>query len=254
MQSLCHHNAIILTNISTLCSVRGKRALFLADFSQPDHIFDQISGLFLFHFKRKQNVYVVYLVLYSLPLYMVKSLVLVLPYFPTGTMERVEFEGQVRVFCQTILSYSMCPWPEAVRIKVWRAMQVATAKTLARILSAIPLSASGPVRIVIFDIHALQERFYFGDKYAILWRDFNNHPLFLIHAWSFVLSVIIILVSAMPLFSRYVKANFPQDEVCMSIECPTTTIHWKLLHVRLLSLFPMTARASVSEVSSSIQM
>ena len=51
----------------------------------------------------------------------------VLPFFPTGTLERVESEGDV-----------------------------ATAFTMARILSNIPLSRGGPTSIVIFDIHALQ--------------------------------------------------------------------------------------------------
>merc|ERR1719354_783428 len=41
---------------------------------------------------------------------------------------------------------------------------VATASTLARILSGIPISSRGPCQIVIIDIHALQERFYFGDN------------------------------------------------------------------------------------------
>jgi phosphoribosylpyrophosphate synthetase len=41
---------------------------------------------------------------------------------------------------------------------------VATAFTLARILSNIPISRGGPSSLVIFDIHALQERFYFGDS------------------------------------------------------------------------------------------
>ena len=40
---------------------------------------------------------------------------------------------------------------------------VATAFSLARILSNIPPSRGGPTSLVIFDIHALQERFYFGD-------------------------------------------------------------------------------------------
>jgi len=40
---------------------------------------------------------------------------------------------------------------------------VATAVTLARILSHIPMSRGGPTSLVVFDIHALQERFYFGD-------------------------------------------------------------------------------------------
>lgn len=64
----------------------------------------------------------------------VASFTLVLPFFPTGTAERVELEGEI-----------------------------ATAFTLARLLSHIPLCRGGPADLVIFDIHALQERFYFGD-------------------------------------------------------------------------------------------
>lgn len=53
--------------------------------------------------------------------------------------------------------------------------QIATAHTLARILSSIPLSCEGPAKLVIYDIHTLQvqffedvaltkqNRFYFGD-------------------------------------------------------------------------------------------
>jgi len=58
---------------------------------------------------------------------------MILPYFPTGTMERVDQEGQV-----------------------------ATAKTLASMLSLTPPTARGPSQLMIFDIHALQERFYFS--------------------------------------------------------------------------------------------
>lgn len=42
--------------------------------------------------------------------------------------------------------------------------QVATAKTLATLLSTVPLTARGPSQIMVFDIHALQERFYFTDN------------------------------------------------------------------------------------------
>jgi len=41
--------------------------------------------------------------------------------------------------------------------------QIATAFSLARILSATPLTITGPSKLVMYDIHALQERFYFGD-------------------------------------------------------------------------------------------
>lgn len=74
-------------------------------------------------------------ILYSLPRYLSRSVTFILPYFPTATMERIDTEDFV-----------------------------ATAATLARILSAIPLSSRGPCQLVIFDIHALQERFYFGDN------------------------------------------------------------------------------------------
>ena len=42
--------------------------------------------------------------------------------------------------------------------------EIATAFTLARMISNIPLSRGGPTSLVIYDIHALQERFYFGDN------------------------------------------------------------------------------------------
>ena len=61
-----------------------------------------------------------------------------LPFFATGTMERVERLGEV-----------------------------ATAAALAHLLSAIPSCAEGPVQIVVLDIHALQERFYFADNVIV---------------------------------------------------------------------------------------
>jgi len=41
---------------------------------------------------------------------------------------------------------------------------IATAMTLARVLSAIPLTQKGPTKLMIYDIHTLQNRFYFGDN------------------------------------------------------------------------------------------
>ncbi|GBG92359.1 hypothetical protein CBR_g55240 [Chara braunii] len=96
--------------------IRNRHVAFLASFSSPAVIFEQLS------------------VIYALPRMFVSSFTLVLPFFPTGTVERMEDEGDI-----------------------------ATAFTLSRILSNIPLSRGGPTSVVIFDIHALQERFYFGD-------------------------------------------------------------------------------------------
>ncbi|GAB6057006.1 phosphoribosyltransferase family protein [Desulfonatronum parangueonense] len=98
-------------------NLRNRDVAFLGTLTTPGEMFAQLA------------------VLFELPRYAVRSFKLILPYFPTGTMERVEEEGQI-----------------------------ATAATLARLLSDIPLSMSGPAQIVIYDIHALQERFYFSDS------------------------------------------------------------------------------------------
>lgn len=89
--------------------LRGQHVAFLASFSSPAQVFEQLS------------------VIYALPRLFVASFTLVLPFFPTGSFERMEEEGDV-----------------------------ATAFTLARMLSNIPVSRGGPTSIVIYDIHALQ--------------------------------------------------------------------------------------------------
>jgi ribose-phosphate pyrophosphokinase len=97
--------------------LRNQSVFFLASFDTPAEIFKQLA------------------VIYELPRLFIRSLCVILPFYPTGTMERVEKEGQI-----------------------------ATASTLARMLSAAPISKSGPLQIVIYDIHALQERFYFENS------------------------------------------------------------------------------------------
>ena len=95
----------------------GRNVIFLGNLQSPQIIFEQLA------------------ILYALPKYLSRSVTFILPYFPTGTMERIETEGTI-----------------------------ATAATLARMISATPLSSRGPCQTIIFDIHALQERFYFGDS------------------------------------------------------------------------------------------
>ncbi|XP_025091756.1 ribose-phosphate pyrophosphokinase 4-like isoform X2 [Pomacea canaliculata] len=102
--------------IDDVKAMAGKDVIFLGSFHSPEVIFEQLS------------------LLYAFPRYLARSFHFIMPYFPTGTMERIDLEGQI-----------------------------ATAKTLATLLSAIPLSAKGPAQIMIYDIHALQERFYFSD-------------------------------------------------------------------------------------------
>lgn len=102
--------------IKNVRDMANREVLYLANFFPSDLIFEQLA------------------ILYALPRYLAKKLTVILPYFPTGTMERIDYEGQV-----------------------------ATAMTTCRLLSMIPLSQGGPCQIVIYDIHALQERFYFSE-------------------------------------------------------------------------------------------
>ncbi|KAK9663974.1 hypothetical protein RND81_14G010500 [Saponaria officinalis] len=103
--------------INNAQDIRGHHVAFLASFSKPEVIFEQLS------------------VIYALPRLFVASFTLVLPFFPTGSFERMEEEGDV-----------------------------ATAFTMARLLSNTPVARGGPTSLVVYDIHALQERFYFGDQ------------------------------------------------------------------------------------------
>jgi len=105
---------IFVHNVEEL---KGSHVVFLACFDTAGAIFEQMS------------------VLCSLPQYAPHSIKIILPFFPVGTMERVDIEGEI-----------------------------ATARTLARIISNVPPCRGGPMDLIIYDIHALQERFYFGDS------------------------------------------------------------------------------------------
>ncbi|MBU1915949.1 ribose-phosphate pyrophosphokinase-like domain-containing protein [Patescibacteria group bacterium] len=101
--------------IDSLDHMIGADVVFLAAFDKPEVIFEQMS------------------VIYALAEFCPHSFKILLPYFPTGTMERVDTEGQV-----------------------------ATAATLAQMLSAVAPAGHGPVPLYIWDIHTLQNRHYFG--------------------------------------------------------------------------------------------
>lgn len=70
--------------------------------------------------------------------------------------------------------------------------QIATANTLATLLSNIPLCATGPTRLIVYDIHALQERFYFH----------NN--------------IIPILVTAIPIFLDVLATEHGKEDVAIA--------------------------------------
>jgi len=124
---------------------------------QPAHV------LLLLNLRRKEILLDQLSVLYAIPRYGCAALTVLLPFFPTGTMERVDREGEV-----------------------------ATAATLSRMLSATPPTPGGPVRFLIFDIHALQIRFYFHD------------------------SILPVLLSAMPLVMDLLKTRFANDDVAIA--------------------------------------
>jgi ribose-phosphate pyrophosphokinase len=87
--------------------------------------------------------------IYALPHYGAKSLTVFIPYFPTATMERVGNPGQI-----------------------------ATAKTLMRMLNAIPhCHGSGPTRVIIYDIHSLAVQHFHGDGIIVELQ--SAIPLFL---------------------------------------------------------------------------
>jgi len=99
----------------------GEHILFLASFHDNDVTLSQLQ------------------VMIALLESFIESLTIVLPYFPTGTMERVTVEGQV-----------------------------ATANTYSMLLSNLP-SCGRPNRLMVYDLHTLQNRFYIhGNTLATL--------------------------------------------------------------------------------------
>jgi len=100
--------------------IRFHHVAFLASLSSPAVLFEQ------------------YAVMAAIPKHLAKSVLVFVPYFACGTMERVTKYGEI-----------------------------ATAATLSRMLSAIPNCARGPCQVVIFDIHALQNQFYFSDNILV---------------------------------------------------------------------------------------
>ncbi len=99
--------------------LRQRDVAYLASFSSPETVFEQWSVMLAIAEARP------------------RSFRILLPYFPTGTMERVDTEGQV-----------------------------ATASTLARLLSALPPAGPGLIPLYMWDVHALPIRHYFGQNIA----------------------------------------------------------------------------------------
>ncbi len=91
----------------------------------------------LFNLDDKKFIFDQVSVMYTLAAQRPRSLRFLVPYFPTGTMEDVRKEGQV-----------------------------ATAWTLAIMISACAPAGPGPIPVYMWDIHALPIRHYFGSSIA----------------------------------------------------------------------------------------
>lgn len=98
--------------INNIEKVKDENILFIASFSKAIHKFDQICAML------------------TLCESFIKSLTVLLPFFPTATMERVDVEGQVAT----------------ARIDSW-------------LFNSLP-SPGPPIKVIIYDIHTLQNRFY----------------------------------------------------------------------------------------------
>jgi ribose-phosphate pyrophosphokinase len=127
------------------------------------HRLQERHVLLLINLQRKDVLFDQLSVMYALPRYGCKGLTVLLPYFPFATMERIDREGEI-----------------------------ASAATLARLLSATPSTHSGPARFVFYDIHALQERFYFHD------------------------SILPVLLSAMPLLLNLLKTRYENEPISVA--------------------------------------
>mmetsp|Transcript_40817 Transcript_40817/g.80586 ORF Transcript_40817/g.80586 Transcript_40817/m.80586 type:complete len:328 (+) Transcript_40817:47-1030(+) len=92
----------------------------LLSLHSPEVIFEQLS------------------LLYELPSLRARNLRIVIPWFSTATMERVDQFGRI-----------------------------ATAMSLARMLSICPCGPTGPATVITYDVHWLQEEFYFRDPLLV---------------------------------------------------------------------------------------
>jgi ribose-phosphate pyrophosphokinase len=95
--------------------------------------------VYLGAFDRPDYLFEQFALLYAMPRFLTRNFRVICPYFPTATMERAERKGEI-----------------------------ATAKTFAKLCSAIPFGVTGPPVMTIFDIHSLAEEFFFDNIHVDL--------------------------------------------------------------------------------------
>jgi len=100
----------------------------------PTNMLKHQHILFLANFDSNGTTLSQFYVMYMLLESFIKDMTIVLPFFPSGTMERVMKEGEV-----------------------------ATANTLCKMLSNMP-DPGRPTRVMVYDLHTLQNRFYMSNN------------------------------------------------------------------------------------------
>jgi len=107
---------------------------FPVDMKEGDSLVRERSILFLASFDNNDMTLSQYHVMVMLLETFIQDMTVVLPYFPTGTMERVMEAGSV-----------------------------ATANTLSKMFSYLP-TVGRPTRVMVYDIHSPQNQFYFSNN------------------------------------------------------------------------------------------
>ena len=112
------------------------------DDSWPDLFVNKVKELiehkdvtYIWDFSKPKDLFFNYALINWILDYYADKVRVILPYFPVWTMERIDVKGEI-----------------------------ATAKYFADIMSNLPSWRSWKTSLHIFDIHALQERFYFDSK------------------------------------------------------------------------------------------
>ena len=113
----------------------------------PQNLVSGEHVLFLASFHNNDVTLSQFQVMITLLLSFIESMTVVLPYSPVGTMERVVREGQV-----------------------------ATAATYAHMFSSLP-SCGRPTRLMVYDLHTLQNRFYLVSERQVALPAYGLHCL-----------------------------------------------------------------------------
>ena len=93
--------------VKNAAKLPGKRVVLMLSLYRKEGIFEQISSK-SGSSRTRMSELIMLLVLYALPRHSVRSLTVILSYFPPGTMERVDLPGQVataKTLCRMLYAH-----------------------------------------------------------------------------------------------------------------------------------------------------